>query len=503
VVRPLPTLGAGRAALVLRYPLAEALRPYRDLLALLLLFGAAGLALVAGGAWMLAREMTRPISALRTAAERLERGEEVQVAVTGRDEIASLGHTFNRMADGILKREAALELAREAAEAANRAKSEFLANMSHEIRTPLNGVLGMAQVMALSALDEVQTERLGVIRQSGEALLEILNSILDLSKIEAGQMKVEQSDFDLAATVSAACDPLGALATQKGVAFEVSMDREAAGRRRGDALRLRQVMANLVGNAVKFTEAGRICVRVRPQGDAVAFEVADTGVGIPQERQADIFEKFAQVDNSSTRRFGGTGLGLAICRELVMLMGGELSVESRLGEGSTFRFTLPLRRADAAPEPAEPRAIGGLGHGAAVRVLVADDNATNRQIVAALLEPFALDLTLVKDGGEAVEACEHAAFDLVLMDIQMPRMSGVEATRQIRAREAREGRGRTPILALSANVMTHQIAEYRAAGVDGVVPKPIQAEQLFDALRETLARRDAEDEGTIDDAARA
>ncbi|MDB5446319.1 MAG: histidine kinase, partial [Phenylobacterium sp.] len=312
VVRPLRTLGPAHAALVLRYPMSAALAPYQGLLALVLLFGAAGLGLVACGGWMLALEVTRPIRALSAAAERLERGEEVQVAVSGRDEIAGLGHTFNRMAEGILRREAALELAREAAESANRAKSEFLANMSHEIRTPLNGVLGMAQVMALSATDETQAARLAVIRQSGEALLGVLNSILDLSKIEAGQMDIDDADFDLAATVSAACEPFVMLAAQKGVGFAIEIDAEAAGRRRGDGLRLRQVLSNLAANAVKFTDAGRIAVRVTPAADHVAFEVADTGVGIPPDRLGDIFEKFAQVDTSSTRRFGGTGLGLAI-----------------------------------------------------------------------------------------------------------------------------------------------------------------------------------------------
>ena len=501
VVRPLRTLGEGRAALVLRYPLAEALAPYRGLLALLLLFGAAGLALIAAGAWMLAQETTRPISALTRAAKRLERGQQAKVAVVGRDEIASLSRTFNSMADGILKREAALELARQAAEAANSAKSEFLANMSHEIRTPLNGVLGMAQVMAMSATDEVQSKRLATIRQCGEALLEILNSILDLSKIEAGQMEIEAADFDLAAAVAAATDPFAVLAAQKGVDFAVEIDAQAAGHRIGDALRLRQVLANLCSNAVKFTSSGKITVRVIPRGGRVAFEVADTGLGVPADRQKDIFDKFAQVDASTTRRFGGTGLGLAICRELVSRMGGQIVLKSRLGKGSTFRFTLPLPRAAQTTQAAEDPVATALTEGPALRVLVADDNEINRQIVAALLEPFGLDLTLVADGREAVEAIERTPFDLVLMDIQMPGMNGVEATRRIREREAAQGLAHTPILALSANVMTHQIKEYLGAGVDGVVAKPIQAQRLAEAMAQALAHADREE--TTSEALRA
>lgn len=480
VVRPLTTIGPERTGLLLRYPLAAALAPFQGLLALVLVFGAAGLGLLAAAAWVVARQVTRPIAALSAVAGRLERGESAAVLVEGVDEIAALGLSFNRMADGIARREAALELARDQAQAANRAKSEFLANMSHEIRTPLNGVLGMAQVLAMDIDDEVHAGRLKIIRESGEGLLAILNTILDLSKIEAGQLEIVPQDFDLAATVRAAAAPFQMLAANKGVAFEVEIEVTGPDWRRGDPLRLRQVLSNLASNAVKFTDQGHVRLRARLEGTTARFEVSDTGVGIPEDRIAEIFERFAQVDGSSTRRFGGTGLGLAICRELAGLMGGRLAVASRLGEGSLFTLELPL---EAATPPAEASVDGAAPDAHGLRILAAEDNETNRLILAALLEPAGVDLTFAVDGREAVEAFDKSAFDLILMDIQMPVMTGVEATRAIRASE----RGvRTPILALSANVMTYQVEEYLAAGMAGVVAKPIQAQALFAAIEGAL-----------------
>jgi signal transduction histidine kinase len=483
VARPLHALGGGRAALLLRYPLAEAFAPFRPLFALLLGLGLAGSLAAALGSAALAREVTRPISRLRDAARRFELGEPVQVAVEGRDEIAALGQAFNQMTDEIGRRAQALEQARVQAESANRAKTDFLANMSHEIRTPLNGILGMAQVLIRDEADPVRQGHARLIQDSGEALLGILNSVLDLSKIEAGQLEVELGEFELGVLARSACAPFAGLAREKGLAFEIAVAADAEGACLGDVLRLRQVLANLASNAVKFTRAGAVAVDVRRTGDEVVFEVRDTGCGIPAETQERIFERFAQADSSTTRTFGGAGLGLAICRELVSLMGGRIWLASAPGEGSTFGVALPLPPVAGHAVPADPSAED---EGRPLRILAAEDNPTNAMILKALLEPAGVDLVVTEDGEKAVAAFGAAAYDLVLMDIQMPNMNGVDATRAIRRREAELGARRTPIVAVSANVMNHQIAEYLEAGMDGVVSKPVQAEVLYGAIEQAL-----------------
>ena len=375
----------------------------------------------------------------------------------------------------------ALVRARDAAEAASRAKSEFLANMSHEVRTPLNAVLGMAQIMARHPLDEDQKERLSVIRESGATLLTLLDAVLDISKLEAGGLGLDIRDFDLCARLGSACAPFALEAEAKGLGFDLHVDPGLDGAWRGDGARIAQVVSNLVSNAVKFTDAGQVTVSAEPAEGGVRITVRDTGIGMDEHKLAHLYEAFAQGDGSSTRRFGGAGLGLAMARRLSDLMGATLSARSRPAEGSVFILDLPLARA---PEAA-PAAAGGSAaedEGRPMRILAAEDNATNRRVLSALMEPLGVELTLAADGAEAVEAFSAGAFDLVLMDIQMPRLSGVEATRAIREIELRSAAPRTPIVAVTANVMSHQIEEYLAAGMDAVVPKPLQAEALLQAI---------------------
>ncbi|MDB5435394.1 MAG: hybrid sensor histidine kinase/response regulator [Phenylobacterium sp.] len=366
---------------------------------------------------------------------------------------------------------------------ANAAKSAFLATMSHEIRTPLNGVLGMAQAMAGDDLSARQRERLGVIRQSGETLLAILNDVLDLSKIEAGKLQLEEIEFDLAEVARGAYSAFTALASQKGLSFGLDMER-ARGRYLGDPTRLRQILYNLISNALKFTEHGGIRVTAVFQDGTLELAVADTGVGIPPENLAKLFAKFDQLDSSTTRRFGGTGLGLAICRELAQLMGGEIEVESELGLGSRFSVRAPLTHVGSERSSVEVQPTPAAeGEPLALRVLAAEDNAVNQLVLKTLLHQMGVEPTVVDNGQAAVEAWEAAHWDVILMDVQMPVMDGLTATARIRQTERLQGRARTPIVALSANAMSHQVSQYLAAGMDSHVAKPIDAAALFEALR--------------------
>ena len=368
------------------------------------------------------------------------------------------------------------------AQAASEAKTRFLATMSHEIRTPLNGVLGMAQVLAADEeLTPEQRARVGVIRDSGEALLAILNDILDLTKIEAGKLELEETTFDLGRLLAGAHATFASIAAEKELALTVDVG-DAAGAYRGDPTRLRQIVANLVSNALKFTPAGEVRVSAGLSARGVAIQVSDTGIGIRPEALDKVFGSFTQADSSVTRLHGGTGLGLAICRELAGLMGGELTVASEVGRGTTFTFEAPLRRV-ADPAPAAPVApLPAPEHAGAMRVLVAEDNPTNQLVLRALLGQFEITPTVVGDGQQALEAWRAQDWDVILMDVQMPVLDGVSAARAIRAEEAAAGRPRTPIVALTANAMTQQVDSYLEAGMDGYVPKPIDVRALLQAL---------------------
>lgn len=373
----------------------------------------------------------------------------------------------------------------------NDAKREFLATVSHEIRTPLNGVLGMAEAMAGDRLSPAQAERLDVVRRSGHALQMLLNDMLDLSKIEAGKLELEIGAFDLAQAVTAAAEPFLATALGKGLRLHVDVS-DIRGHFLGDANRTRQIVANLVSNAVKFTEQGEVSVRGRHVGSDVELEVRDTGIGMSPDALDRVFDRFAQADAGVARRYGGTGLGLSICRDLAALMQGRIEATSQAGAGSRFRLILPLAPA-AAPQVigAAQNPLGASADLGALRILVAEDNPTNQLVLQHLLAALGdVALTIVDDGSAALEAYEREPWDLVLMDINMPVLDGVRATVEIRARETETGRPRVPILALTANAMSHQVAGYLAAGLDGVVAKPVSAEQLFTAITAAIAREE-------------
>lgn len=374
--------------------------------------------------------------------------------------------------------------ARAAAEAASLAKSAYLAFMSHEIRTPLNGLLGMVQVMAANELNDGQQRRLGIVERSGRNLLSVLNDILDLSKIEAGKLVRESHVFQLRELLMAVTEPLVEAAGLNSVSVEMEMEHGLEGCWEGDSAKIRQVLTNLLSNALKFTSDGKVVLACRSAPDGVAFEVRDTGAGISTDRLDSIFENFTQAEASTARRFGGTGLGLTICRDLVDFMGGTLTVSSVAGRGSTFAFTLGLVRAEA--RAAADEAQTPIDVERPVHILVAEDNATNRLILAAMLEQLDVRLTLVEDGRAAVEAFTAGAFDVVLLDTNMPIMGGVQAAREMRRLEAEQALMRTPILAMTADVMRQQTEAYAAAGMDDVVAKPIELSALLQAINTAL-----------------
>jgi len=481
----------------------------------------------------LRRTILQPVHRLAAAANQVsaENRYALRVAKEADDEIGMLTDAFNRMLGQIQARDAALEAARadleervhsrtaelqsantrlesevaerraaeaalreakESAEAANRAKSQFLANMSHEIRTPMNGVLGMIELLLATELTPRQRHYAETVQHSGETLLEIINEILDFSKVEAGRMQIEAIEYDCRQSVSEVISLLSERAGRKQLVLKHQIARDVPRAVVGDPNRVRQVLTNLVGNAIKFTERGEIGVGVSVagrEGDTflIRFDINDTGIGIAPDALKTIFEAFSQADGSMARKYGGTGLGLAIARQLVQLMGGEIGVESQPGRGSTFWFTVraPKAQNDRAPNDARSGAVDVIPTSFCGRVLLAEDNPVNRELAVAMLEAASLQVMLAHDGREAVSAAAAGGIDLILMDCQMPEMDGFAATQAIREAQA-PGDARIPIVALTANAMEGDRERCLEAGMDDYLSKPFKPLQLYAMLARWL-----------------
>lgn len=447
--------------------------------------------------WFLDRSVITPIRSLRDHVSTLRTQGDLarRLGLNRRDEVGALAEAFDALTERLQCSMEESEQARATAVTALQAKSEFLARMSHEIRTPMNGVLGMTSIMLESNdVDDEQRHALETIYQSGRSLLAIIDDILDLAKIEAGKLRVVEEVADVRQLVGDCLTLLRPLATQADLALKAEIDQALAPAYLVDAGRVRQVLTNLVGNAVKFTPAGSVAVAVYPVPAGLRFAVADTGIGIQPENLHRVFDSFAQEDSRRSRRFGGTGLGLTISKQLVEMMGGTIGAESEPDRGSTFWFDLPLvpalpavRSSQAVAAPSvrsTPLARLGLS------VLVVEDNPVNRWVAEQMLRKMACEVTLATQGEEALEAVRRETFDLILMDCEMPVMDGYEAVRRIRAWETELGAPAMPIVALTANVLREDRQRCLDAGMDDVLTKPVTLDGLSATLSSYRVRGD-------------
>ncbi len=478
-----PLLKSLQAKFNVSFPREEYYKPLVSLIGQLLLLTS----VLTGLALFLARRFGERIARpLLTLCDKVTRPVESRIACSptgSNDEIEQLAIAFDRARQQMRETNEELVEAKNVAEKAVKARSEFFAIMSHEIRTPMNGVIGMTDLLSATKMNQEQQECVETIRQCGEVLLTVINDVLDFSKIESGKFEIELIPTDLVGCALAVRDALQTTAARKGLNIKFESAPDVSGLWMTDSVRLRQVLLNLINNAIKFTERGEIGISIRIENQSgpdhiVRFAVSDTGIGLTEEQMKKLFQAFTQADSSTTRRYGGSGLGLTICQRLVELMGGKIHVESQIGRGSEFIFILPMRRAELSQMPVVVNSDAIVER--PLRILVAEDNLVNQKMILRMLEKLGHQPVVVSNGVEAVHAVQSGNFDLVFMDIQMPEMDGLTATRHIR-----EGLpdAQPKIIAMTAGALTVDRDVCMQAGMNDFITKPIEKDALQECLR--------------------
>ncbi len=447
-------------------------------------------------ALVMADLISKPLKVLAETARRVQLGDfALRAPVARNDEVGDLARSFNAMLDSLQASNKSLADARVLAEEATRAKSAFLANMSHAIRTPMNGILGMLELLSLTELEAKQREFSVTAKNSAEALLNVLNDILDFSRIEAGKLAIEHLSFDLRGLVEECVTLFSARAQEKNLHLTTFIPADIPAHVVGDSTRIRQILMNFLGNAVQFTHQGEVALSLRARAEAggrhvVRFDIKDTGIGLTDQERENLFKPFTQAGESTMRNYGGTGLGLAICQRLVKLMNGEIGVDSKIGQGSRVWFEVPLRKGEVnvptLTAPSDLSVSPGVRDLTGFRVLLVEDNLVNQQMALYALRRLGLDVTVAANGCLALEAMSERSFDLVLMDCQMPAMDGFEATRQIRDREAATGVSPIPVLAMTANARDSDRERCLAVGMNDCLTKPFKQDQLREILERWL-----------------